>query len=585
MSKNRIFKFDEVESYWDDFIYEAESEKAKAFSDSDVAEALTLNDYTDIICNAINNSAEKISEDDMMVSRKGEGKLEESDIADYGPYDGEENDMHLFEQLTKGLAEKAKPSKPEKAPELDFMDTEDLGEYAKEPKPASSIFPIPKAKVKEKDLSLDEMENAILQKVPLIRHDGGLYFYNGRTYIALKSDMDLIELIRSENISASCFQTHSVRVFNDLYAYLRADPKLKLYDYEERVRKCRNYVVLNNGVLNAKKLELKPFGKKWLTFHSVNASWVENPNPRRFLKFLNDAAMGDSSIVRLTLEMIGYLLSSLNTAKVFFVIGTAGNSGKSTLASLIKYLLGDEFVMAVSPNNLSDRFSLGDSRGKTVDLAMDIPKGKLNAAAVSRIKSITGNDSIVIEAKYMRPESTVSNLRFLFGTNYPITLPREDDEDAFWKRMIIIPFMRVTPPNEIEVDLLDQLIAEKDDIVSLCLRHLHTVIRNNYTFSPCQRSEAMKKSWRRAEFSTASVYYFWNSCVEVTGEPKDTVYSSSLYGEYVKYCSENELDAVQYIEFLGWIEKNTDPEMCVKKRIHRTNANPLSGFAGIKIRK
>jgi putative DNA primase/helicase len=364
------------------------------------------------------------------------------------------------------------------------------------------------------------MENAILASVTLIRHDGGIYYYNGKTYMALKSDLELIELIRRENISASCFQTHSVRVFNDLYAYLRADPKLKPYDYEERVRKCRNYVVLNNGVLNAKKLELKSFGKKWLTFHSVNASWVENPNPRRFLKFLNDAAMGDSSIVRLTLEMIGYLLSSLNTAKVFFVIGTAGNSGKSTLASLIKYLLGDEFVMAVSPNNLSDRFSLGDSRGKTVDLAMDIPKGKLNAAAVSRIKSITGNDSIVIEAKYMRPESTVSNLRFLFGTNYPITLPREDDEDAFWKRMIIIPFMRVTPPNEIEVDLLDQLIAEKDDIVSLCLRHLHTVIRNNYTFSPCQRSEAMKKSWRRAEFSTASVYYSGTAALRLRENPK-----------------------------------------------------------------
>jgi putative DNA primase/helicase len=251
---------------------------------------------------------------------------------------------------------------------------------------------------------------------------------------------------------------------------------------------------------------------------------------------------------------------------------------------LIKHLLGDEFVMSVSPNNLSDRFSLGDSRGKIVNLAMDIPNGKLNANAVSRIKNITGNDSITIEAKYMRPESTVSNLRFLFGTNYPVTLPREDDEEAFWERMVVIPFMHSVAPSEIEVDLLDRLIAEKDDIVSLCLQHLHNVIKNKCTFSPCPKGEAMKKSWRRSEFSTASVCYFWNNCIEVTGNPKDTVYSSLLHGEYVRYCAENDLDAVPYLDFLSWIEKNTDPEMCVKKRIHRTNANPLSGFAGIRLR-
>lgn len=581
MSKKRRFKFDEVENYWDDFISGSKSEKAQAFSDSDISEPLTLTDYTDIICNAISNSAEKIPEDDMMTSRKGEGKLEEEYIEDSEPHDGEESDMQLFEQLAKGLAEKALLEENEEAAKHGQKNATELTD---EKKPEKQTFPTSKAKAKSENLCLQEMENAILASVTLIRHDGGIYYYNGKTYRALKSDLELIELIRRENISASVFQAHSVRVFNDLYSYLRTDPKLKPYDYEERLRKCKNYVVLNNCVINVKKLTQKSFDKKHLTFHSVNASWVENPNPRRFLRFLEDAANGDPTVVRLTMEMIGYLLSNLNEAKAFFVLGTAGNSGKSTLAALIKYLLGDEFVMSVSPNNLSDRFSLGDSRGKTVNLAMDIPRGRLSSATVSRIKSITGNDSIQVEAKYMRPESFVPSLRLVFGTNYPISLSQDDDEDAFWKRMVVVPFMRTTPPNEIEVDLLEQLIAEKDDIVSLCLRHLHTVVKNNYTFSSCPRSEAMKKSWRRAEFSTASVYYFWNNCVEVTGDSRDTVYASTLYSEYVKYCTENELDAVPYIQLLEWISKNTDPEMCEKKRIHRTNSNPLSGFAGIKIR-
>jgi putative DNA primase/helicase len=202
---------------------------------------------------------------------------------------------------------------------------------------------------------------------------------------------------------------------------------------------------------------------------------------------------------------------------------------------------------------------------------------------VSKIKCITGGDPIVIEEKYQRSEVTVSNLRFLFGTNYPLTI--SGDEDAFWNRLVLIPFMRSTPQSEIEVDLLDQLIKEKDHIVSLCFKHLQTVIKNNYTFSPCPRGEAMKKSWRRAECSTASVYYFWNSCIEVTGNESDTVYASELHGIYLKYCTDNELDPVQYTQMLEWISKNTDPEMCRKKRIHKTGTNPLAGFAGIRIVK
>lgn len=575
--------------YWE-MVKESMEEEANASSFAP-KKSLTMSEYAKELHNAKDSGGEEsILEEDMFVSRKKAPMLSESETEYYGDDfengDGGDNcgtDRQIFKQLTKGLAEKAKPSKPEKAPELELTEAEDSGESAKEKKPSSSIFPLTKAKEKSENLNLQEMENAILAAVPLVRHDGGLYYYNGRTYIALKSDMDLMELIRGQKISHSCFQTRGVRIFTDLHVYLKTDPHLIPYDYEERMRKCRNYVVLNNGVLNAKKLELKPFDKKWLTFHSINANWVETPNPRRFLRFLNDAAMGDYSIVRLTLEVIGYFLSSLNVAKKFFVIGTAPDSGKSTLALLMKYLIGEEFVVSITPNNLSDRFALGSTRGKIANFAMDIPAGKLNAAAVSKIKCITGGDPIVIEEKYQRSEVTVSNLRFLFGTNYPLTI--SGDEDAFWNRLVLIPFMRSTPQSEIEVDLLDQLIKEKDHIVSLCLKHLQTVIKNNYTFSPCPRGEAMKKTWRRAEFSTASVYYFWNSCVEVTGNESDTVYASELHGIYLKYCTDNELDPVQYTQMIEWISKNTDPEMCRKKRIHKTGTNPLAGFAGIRIVK
>ena len=573
MSKNKM-------DYWDRYKDDTIPEEAFASSGSG-RKAFDFGKCAANLYNAVENTDEdETCESDMFVSRKksdGIAECEEDSKAVCGAmYD---TATKLSKKASEGPTKESKPAKEEFDSFAKPVATEKPTET-----PAAKIFAsVPKAKVKEKDLSLDEMENAILQKVPLIRHDGGIYYYNGKTYIAIKNDIDLMELIRRMNVSASCFQTRNVRIFADLFTYFKSDPKLVPCDYEERLNKCRNYVVLGNGVLNVKKLELKPFNKKWLTFHAVNANWVENPNPKRFLKFLNDAAMGDQSIVRLTLEVIGVLLSSLNL-KRFFVVGTAPDSGKSTLALLLKELIGEDFVVSIPPNNLGDRFALGSTRGKILNLAMDIPNGKLNATAVSRLKNITGSDAITIEEKYMRSESTVSTLRFLFGTNYPITLPREDDDNAFWERMVIIPFMRSTPPSEIDRGLLDKLLNEKDDIVSLCLQHLHNVIRNNYTFSTCHRGEEMKQSWRRAEFSTASMAYFWNNRVEETGNPEDAVYASALYGEYINYCADNGLDAVSYIQMVEWISKSVDPESCQKKRIHRTGTNPLAGYVGIKLK-
>jgi hypothetical protein len=48
---------------------------------------------------------------------------------------------------------------------------------------------------------------------------------------------------------------------------------------------------------------------------------------------------------------------------------------------------------------------------------------------------------------------------------------------------------------------------------------------------------------------------------------------------------EKDLEAVSYLQMIDWVSKNTDPESCMKKRIHKTNSNPMSGFVGIKLKE
>jgi len=429
-----------------------------------------------------------------------------------------------------------------------------------------------------KRLTLEEMQRAIVSKVTLITHNGGLYYYNSRTYKAICNSYELLSLIRSR-ISSSAFSSASTKQFFDLLVYLKADDSLVPANYEERLNQSKYFVVLRNGVLDLRTLTLLPHSPRYLTFHEFDAEYVDK-KPKVFLRFLEDVSGGDPEIICRIVEVMGYLFSGINR-RYFFVAGTAPCSGKSTLGLLLQALVGEEQVSSISTHQLDSRFSLGGTRNKILNLAMDVPKGHLSSVTVSLLKSISGGDPIIIEEKYQPAERIVSRLRFLFGTNYKICVPQSEDEDAFWSRMIVLPFCYSVPQHKIDYMLLDKLVEEKDRIISYCLRAMSKVLDNNCRFSECQAADEMKADWRSSGVDLKSFESYWYETVDVTGDPDDEVFSMELYQRYQDYCNDRHLEIVPYNYIKRWITTNARG-VCTHKRIHRTNENPRSGYTGIR---
>ena len=430
-----------------------------------------------------------------------------------------------------------------------------------------------------KRLTLQDMQSAIVSKISLIIHNGGLYYYNGRTYKAISNSYELLGLVRS-HISLTAFSSSTTKQFVDLLIYLKADPNLIPANYQMRLNQSKYLVVLRNGVLDLRTLKLLHHSPKYLTFHEFDAEFVDR-KPNAFLRFIRDVGRGDPEIALRITESVGFLLSGMNS-RYFFVAGTAQCSGKSTLGLLLQHLIGEEQVSSLSTHQLDSRFSLGGTRNKILNIAMDVPKGHLSAITVSLLKTISGGDPINIEEKYQPTERIVSRLRFLFGTNYKISVPQSEDEDAFWDRMVILPFQ--FPAEKINYSLLDDLINEKDEIVSYCLRAMSRVLANNCRFSECQVADDMKAEWRNSVVDMKSFENFWYENIDVTGDPNDEVFAMELYQQYQYYCRENNLEIVPQNRINHWIAINAQGE-CIHKRIHRTNENPRSGFSGIKLMK
>lgn len=450
---------------------------------------------------------------------------------------------------------------------------------SKKPKLAAQTLPVSKPS----SMTLDDMSKKMLEKLILIRHDGNIYYYNDYYYQIIKDDDELLELIRSE-ISYDAFASTSLSRFPNLLRYFKSDANLTPSNYEEKLRKATYYVAFRNGVLNLNTMELKKHSPKYLVFYMLDADWKPSSEPRYFQKFLQDTSRNDPQIELRIKESLGYLFSSINYGKCFFVMGTAQNSGKSTLGIFIEKVLGKKLVTNKSVDQLSKRFGLGDIHGTLLNLSMDMPNGDLTAPAVSIIKQITGGDSITVERKYDKlREVSYCHMRFLFASNYPVTIPKEDDNDAFWNRMVIIPFLYSVDPSNADPELPSKLLKEKDAIISTCIKALGNVIQNHYIFSPCQAADQLKQSWRYQKYDiTRSVPVFAESCLEITENPNDKLYLGDLYQEYLAFCSSHHLTTTTYNSFAAWLSTNL--EGCSRKRIHETGKSPRAGLTGIKVK-
>lgn len=420
--------------------------------------------------------------------------------------------------------------------------------------------------------SLEGYSRALQTKATLINVGKRLYIYNGICYESCDAD-DLIAFYR-DHIDRGLHGAKNLAIFKELYRYILTDSRLVT---DESRMAPAEYSFLDNGIFDVKRQRLMEHTENIVAFSSVNAHYVKNPVCKKFEHFLDDATGGDKTLTRLCWYILAYICMQSMDAKAFFVLGTAKDSGKSVIGKLIQRLFPPKHISAIALNDMNKEFSLAPIVGAAVNINMDLPKGKLNNAAASRVKLLTGGDLLTISEKFVPEFTYLNRAKLIFGTNHPITLAGGDD-DAFWSRMVFMPFMYSVPPQKQNPRLLEELLVEKDSIVSKALQYGKDLIEDSYIFPSTPESRSCVASWRndRQYFIDR---FLWECCDTSNAMARESM--ENLYRTYCRFCELNgEIEQSRGV-LKSCIEQQKGVRH-LKARVDNA-VNPISTFTGIML--
>ena len=180
-----------------------------------------------------------------------------------------------------------------------------------------------------------------------------------------------------------------------------------------------------------------------------------------WLEFLNRITDGDADLIAFLQRMAGYGLTGITREHALFFLYGTGANGKTTFVNALAGCMGDYHTTSsteVFTVTHGDRHptELASLRGARLVTATETEEGRRWAEA--RIKALTGGDPIA--ARYMRQDffEFTPTFKLVIAGNHKPQLRNVDE--AFRRRLHLIPFTVTIPENERDEMLPERLKAE-----------------------------------------------------------------------------------------------------------------------------
>ncbi|MDD6060428.1 MAG: phage/plasmid primase, P4 family [Ruminococcus sp.] len=349
-------------------------------------------------------------------------------------------------------------------------------------------------------------------------------------------------------------------------------PELQI-DLTEEFWRGQMLINLVHGVYNIMRQELVPVRNEHKFDYVINIRYRPHCklDDAPTFKHYIETSVGMEQYECL-MRVLGYCISSLTKGRKAFDFYGIGRTGKSTILNVLEAVIGGDLVSHEPFHAMSGERAKAHYEGKRVNISRETST-KPNRNEES-FKSLISCEYTTGSEKYERQKDFVATLSFVFAGNSDIDFTFMDD--AILDRLVYIIFNRTIPEDEIDLDLEDKLLKEKDVIFSLALDSLKGLIMDKYDFKMAPIAEEHIKHRRYLIHSTES---FLDEKCKLSENGK--VSKVALYAAYTAFCKANALKPEGRNTFYDKV-RNYDASI-TDGRAPDSAGNSVQGFHGLSL--
>lgn len=236
---------------------------------------------------------------------------------------------------------------------------------------------------------------------------------------------------------------------------------------------------LENGIYDLRMGTLEPHDPEKQITKLAPVVYEPEADCPAWRAFLGRVLSGDAHLAVLLQQAVGYSLSGDTSEQVLFFLHGPGANGKSTLIETIAEILGDYAAQTPIDTLLIRRQEsipndIARLKGARFVYAEEAEQGR--RLAESMVKQLTGGDTIT--ARYLHQEyfEFRPELKLWVGTNHRPVIAGQDH--AIWRRIRLLPFLEIIPPEEQDKQLKEKLLAEAPGILRWATLGYSDWIRN-----------------------------------------------------------------------------------------------------------
>ena len=292
-----------------------------------------------------------------------------------------------------------------------------------------------------------------------------------------------------------------------------------------------HWINFQNGLFDVKEGKMYKHHPRYLAInqipHALNLEARDHMEEigAETIQFLTQA-IPDYKDQFMLYQYIGYCMTKDTCMQKFLIIKGPGGTGKSSIISVIQYIVGADNVSGISLQDLSQRFYPSQLRGKLLNACADISSDALQNVDV--IKKATGEDLLMYERKGMDANTLFrSYAKLLFSAN-KIPLNLDEKSDALYRRMMILVMDRKPQKADLEMDA--KLKREVDYLIWQAIGGLRILYQNGAFSESNSSREEVEKLHRAAD----TVKAFMDECTE--RQQGTDIKRETLYEKYCEYC-------------------------------------------------